>query len=207
MRLCSYIFFGLLTSQCLGETSHILIVGVFHFSNPQRDAVKIDQIDVTDGASQQYLERVAQRFALFRPTKVLQEFHPDQEAEINEQFNQFLTGEFKISTSELHQLGFRIARESKLDRMFGMDEWRPLMKFGELQDYMGKFDTASLERFQRQLANFAAEEEKAHSKLTIKQLLIRQNQEQSERENMSLYLSTNHVGAGAYSGQNERSFW
>lgn len=209
MRLIALLL-GVLAVACshAEETPRILIVGVFHFSNPGLDAVKTVQIDVTTPESQRYLENLARSLADFRPTEILQEFRPEDEDNVNGEYRQFLEGAFDLGTSELHQLGFRLAKESGIERLYGIDEWGPQMKFGELQEYMEVSDPDTLKQFQALLAEFTASEEKAHAALNLKELLIRQNQPSSENQNMSLYLSTNHVGVGnGFVGADSTAAW
>ena len=178
------------------DTTTILIVGVFHFANPRMDAVKVDQIDVTTRASQQYLERVTKKLAQFRPTAILQEFIPKKESELNAEYDNYLIGNFELGKSEKYQLGFRIAKASEINYLHGIDEWGPKMKFGEFQNYMTRSEPKALKKFQDQIAAITAKETQAHSSMTLQQLLVRYNEAEADRENKAIYLSTNSVGAG-----------
>lgn len=186
----------------------IIIVGVFHFGNPQNDAVKTDQIDVTTEQSQTYLEAVTREFAKFGPTAILHEFHPKVEADINEKYQQYLSDNLELATSETHQLGFRIGKYSGAKHLHGIDEWRPLMKFSEMMEYMEASDPVALQESEELLKTFAEEDTKAHQSMSLQELLIRANRPESERKNKALYISTNSVGAGdGFVGADASAAW
>lgn len=111
-----------------------LFLGVFHFSSPGKDAVRVDQIDVMAEPGQAYLAALARKLATYRPTRLLVEVHPSRIDKTNERYRAYLAGGLEPDRSEVEQLAFRIAEESGLDRLHGVDERLPLMLFGQLLD-------------------------------------------------------------------------
>ncbi len=109
----------LLATAALAETSpsaQVMLLGTFHFSDPGKDAVNTRSLDVTRAESQQYLADLSQLIAsTFRPTRVLREYAPDNDARLNQHFVAYVDGKFELPVNEIYQLGFRIARLSGLD--------------------------------------------------------------------------------------------
>ena len=109
-------------------------------SNPGRDVVKTDQIDVMTDENQVYLETLAERISKFNPTVVLLEFSPERDSEMQDQFEHYIAGSYKLPGNEIYQLGFRIAATSEADTIHGFDEtsvhWRaePLFEYLESKD-------------------------------------------------------------------------
>ena len=173
-----------------------LFLGVFHFGNPRRDAVHVDQIDILAEPCQAYLAALARQLAMYRPTRLLAEVHPSRIDQTNEQYRAYLAGRLEPDRPEVQQLGFRVAEASGLDRLHGIDEWRPLMLFGELLDYMADKDPGAKAAFDSLLESESAEEAHAHATMDLRTLLLRTNDDDIDRRNKAAYLSTNAVGAG-----------
>ena len=87
-------------------TADVLLFGVFHFHNPGRDVVRVDQTDVTTSDSQAYLETLTARLCDFRPTVILLEFDRAREPEVQLQLATYLRGESELSVNEIHQIDF-----------------------------------------------------------------------------------------------------
>lgn len=83
------------------EPAQVMLIGTFHFSNPGRDSVKVDDVDVFDEASQQYLQQFARRLAEFKPTRVLLEYNPEDEELINQRYTDYLAGTYEPGTNEI----------------------------------------------------------------------------------------------------------
>ena len=89
------------------EPAQIMLLGTFHFTNPGLDTVKTSVLDVTSADSQQYLQAFSQKMAKdFAPTDVLLECAVGSQGKLNEQYQQYLKGEFTLPVNESYQLGF-----------------------------------------------------------------------------------------------------
>ena len=68
------------------SSAKVMLFGVFHFANPGKDMVKSQQVDVMMPENQAYLEELTKRIADFKPTVVLLEFDPEDEARMQERY-------------------------------------------------------------------------------------------------------------------------
>ncbi|MBL8519599.1 MAG: hypothetical protein JNK75_02920, partial [Betaproteobacteria bacterium] len=101
--------------------AEVMFLGLWHFDNPGLDAVKFKPIDITGPAEQTYLEGLAQRLARFKPTRVLLEFQPKDEARFNARYADWQAGKVPLGVNEIYQIGFRLAKAAGLQSLHGFD--------------------------------------------------------------------------------------
>jgi hypothetical protein len=113
----------LIFAACLGSTAamaaepsakpvEVMVVGVFHMSNPGRDLHNLKVDDVLEPKSQGEIAAVTDSLARFKPTKVGVEWPADVVAE---RYKQFLAGTLPASRNEVVQLGFRLSKIANAD--------------------------------------------------------------------------------------------
>ncbi len=96
-----------------------MIVGGFHMNNPGRDIHNL-VVDVSwrSPARQAEIAAVTNALARFRPTKIAVE---DDAADTAQRWAKFLAGTLPPSRNEVVQLGFRLAKTTGLDTVYGID--------------------------------------------------------------------------------------
>jgi hypothetical protein len=190
------------------EPAQIMLFGTFHFQDAGLDVVKSKDIDIFAADSQQYLQELTQRLAGFKPTKILLEYDPENDELINQRYRDYLAGKYELAANEIYQLGFRIAKAAGHERVYSFDnravEWQAEAMF----EYAKQHDSPEMKTFNQIIETFTAEDEKARSTLSLRELLMRANDPDLERMNMDLYLATNPIGAGdGYSGADSSASW
>jgi hypothetical protein len=126
----------------------VMTLGTFHFDYPNRDQHQIqraDQVDVLAPGYQAELTRLTDALARFRPTHVLVEAEPRQQARYDSLYRAYVAGRHALRRDERQQLGFRLARQLGLPRVWGVDADGHY--YPELQQLFN--DTARLHRFER----------------------------------------------------------
>jgi hypothetical protein len=114
-----------LQGQQQQEKTRVMTLGVFHFSFPNLDAVKTaeqDQISVLDEPFQSQILAIARELSAFGPTFVACEFYPEDQAWRDSLYALYRADQWELPTNEIYQLGFRIARQQGLDRVYGVDD-------------------------------------------------------------------------------------
>ncbi|SEF49305.1 hypothetical protein SAMN05421819_0180 [Bryocella elongata] len=111
----------------------VMVVGVFHMSNPGHDLHNLKVDDVLSAPMQKQIEQVNAGMSRFRPTVVMAEW-PEKQAD--ERYSQFLAGTLPPSRNEVVQLGFRLAKSAGLQRVEGIDAdgefpYEAVQKFAE----------------------------------------------------------------------------
>lgn len=190
------------------EPAQVLLLGTFHFRDAGLDTVKVEDINVFEASSQAFLESFAQAVAAFAPTHVLLEYNPENEAGINDEFQQYLAGKLELPANEIYQLGFRIARLSGLAGVTSFDHREIGWAATPMLDYAKQHDPAAMAAFEQVIDDITRDEKQARATMSLQQLLLRQNDPEMERLNMALYVKTNGVGAGdGYAGADAAASW
>lgn len=190
------------------EPAQVLLLGTFHFRDAGLDTVKVEDVNVFDAGSQAFLNSFARAVADFGPTHVLLEYSPHNEAAVNDEYKQYLADDFELPANEIYQLGFRIARLSELRRVTSFDHREVGWEATPMFEYAKQHDPASMAGFEQLIEQITEDEEKARATMTLKQLLLRQNDPPMERLNMGIYVKTNSIGAGdGYAGADAAASW
>ena len=209
-RICVALLLILtLTARAQAQTPEVLLFGVFHFANPGRDVVRVDQIDVSTPANQTYLAGLAQRLCEFRPTAILLEFDRAHESDIRKQLDNYTAGKSGLSeTDEIYQIGFRVAKSCNVKNIYGFDETKVGWDAEPLFAYLEKSAPDLLGAFNAEIARLQAATATAHRELGLKELLARANDPDQDRLNKDIYLSTNAAGAGlGFEGADATARW
>lgn len=185
----------------------VLMLGTFHFTNPGLDVVKNNVLDISTSESQLYLDSLAERLSALRPTRILVECAPTETKALNDRLGNYLKASTKLRLNEMEQIGFRIARLSSLNEIICFDEREVRWDGQKLMEELKRSPQIE-ERFQKAIEELKLDEERRHSQLNLREILIEYNQPELERINRSLYLLTNTIGAGAnFAGADASASW
>jgi len=108
------------------EQTKVLTLGTFHFNFPNLDVAKThknDQIDVLDSKYQKEIELIVDKLAKFKPTKIVIERQPEKQQIYDSLYASYLNGGHKLNRSEEQQIGFRLAKQLGLSRLYCADAW------------------------------------------------------------------------------------
>ncbi len=195
--------------QCVAaEPAEILVLGTFHFANPQADTVKTEVFNVMTENGQQQVLALVEKLNRFRPTKVLLEFTPDKSDSNNQQYQAYLNDEFSLTSNEIHQLGFRLAQLNQHPRIHGIDD-RAVPWLG---DGLFKYAQAHAPEADAQLQQTIAEVtrliEHQQQTLPLLELMRVQNSSEMLSRNLGFYVAFNDVGAGdGFAGASSTASW
>jgi hypothetical protein len=141
----------LIFATCLGPTAalaaelakpvEVMVVGVFHMSNPGHDIHNLKVDDVLEPKPQSEIAAVTGALMRFRPTKVGVEWPADIVAE---RYKQYLAGTLAPSRNEVVQLGFRLAKTVGA-QVYGLDAdgdfpYERLKNFAESRGFSALLD-------------------------------------------------------------------
>lgn len=128
-----------------------MILGVFHFANPNADYAKFQGTDVLTPQRQHEIEAVVNQLAGFRPTRIALERDPSEADSINADYRRYVAGTFPLTRNEIHQLGFRLAAQLHLPQVYPVD-FPSGMRIDSVMGYAQAHDTAFVLRFQSTVA-------------------------------------------------------
>ncbi len=129
MKLSLTLILTLLLSAVFAQPkkkTEVLTLGSFHFAFHNLDLIKTktsDQIDVLEAKYQREIEDIANRIAKFRPTIIVIERNPGEQAKYDSLYNQYLQGTYNLRRGEEEQIGFRVAKMMKLKTLYCVNAW------------------------------------------------------------------------------------
>ena len=190
------------------EPAKVMLLGMFHFANPGRDMVKTRVIDVMAPQNQAWLDGLATRMAAFRPTDVLVECSPADQAEFDGKFRDYLAGRFTLPSNETYQIGFRVAKGAGLQRVTCFDESTVGWNVEPMFEYMEKHDPEGKKTLEATFQALGAQMDQEQATLSLERLLQLANDPERDSLNKSIYLRTNDVDAGGgFAGADAAASW
>jgi hypothetical protein len=119
----------------------VMVVGVFHMSNPGHDIHNLKVDDVLEPKRQGEIAAVTDALTRFKPSKVGVEWPEDLVAE---RYKQYLAGTLAPSRNEVVQLGFRLAKTVGAE-VYGLDAdgdfpYERLKNFAETRGFSSLLD-------------------------------------------------------------------
>jgi hypothetical protein len=198
----------ILSVHAQDQPAEVLLFGVFHFANPGRDVVRVDQVDVLTPENQAYLEALAERLCAFKPTIILLEFDRARESEVQSQLDSYLADRLELGTNEIQQIGLRVAKACGVEKLYGFDESEVGWNAEPLFEYLGTSAPELFQDFNSEILRLQETTVAAHRELSLRELLIQANDAEQDRVNKDLYLLTNAAGAGfGFEGADATARW
>jgi hypothetical protein len=99
-------------AQAQGPTpqrAEVLVLGLFHMSNPGQDIFNMQVDDVLAPKRQQEIAELVAVLEKFKPTKIAVEY--DSQRKLNERYAKYVAGQHVLTANEIDQLGLRMAKE------------------------------------------------------------------------------------------------
>ncbi|AUC76474.1 DUF5694 domain-containing protein [Olleya sp. Bg11-27] len=105
--------------------TEVLLVGTSHWNNYKKadfDVAQTNEIDILSATYQKDLNDIADKIAAFKPDKIFVERTLNYQPKLDSLLNLYKTTEWgNDKRNEIYQLGFRVAKTLKHDRVYGID--------------------------------------------------------------------------------------
>lgn len=98
----------------------VMVLGTFHFQG-SLDVIQNQSGDLMSEEKQIEIAHVVSKLTDFKPTKIAVEIDKIDHDKLNQSFQDYLNNSFDLSINEVHQLGFKIGKELKLDSISAID--------------------------------------------------------------------------------------
>ncbi|HUN88719.1 MAG TPA: DUF5694 domain-containing protein [Terriglobales bacterium] len=164
----------------------ILILGVYHMSNPGRDIYNMKADDVLSPQRQQEIAQLLEVLKKFQPTKIALEADAGSER-IPKDYTDYLAGKYTLTRNERDQIGFRLAKELGHKQIYGVDEegefpWGRVVNYAKANGRLQQFDasTAKMGEMVKQQDDFL------HSH-TVLETLVYMNADEKVRADVGFY--------------------
>jgi hypothetical protein len=129
-----------LLAEAADAPVQVMIVGTFHMSNPGHDIHNAKVDDMLSPERQAQIAAAVNGIAAFKPTMVDAEWDADT---ARTRYASYLSGTLAPSRNEVVQLGFRLAKQSGLQTVEGVDVDGDF-PFDAVQAYAGAHGSAAL---------------------------------------------------------------
>ncbi len=172
--------------------AEVLILGTYHMGNPGRDIFNLKADDVLAPERQAEIRGLLDVLARFRPTKIAIEANP--ESPKVKQYQDYLAGKYELGRDERDQVGFRLAKELGLPKVYGIDIQEDF-SYPSVQDYAKAHgrekELESLMAISGTASKDNNEYLKSHSVL---EMFLRVNSSEAVRRDLKSYALFAHFG-------------
>jgi hypothetical protein len=170
----------------------VLVLGVYHMAGSS-DYIQTAQDDVLSPKRQREMQELADRLAVFRPTKIMVEAAAARDSSLNTNYRRYLAGSDTLTRNEIDQIGFRLAKQLGHDRIYAID-YKQNEDIGSVMGWAGQHgDTAFINLVQRFGQRMQAQAQKL-SGMTIPEYLRLINTEAEDALGQGAYLRMARVG-------------
>ena len=185
------------------RNSDVMVLGTYHFATLAEHEINIKPDDVFDPKRQTEIEAVVESLKPFSPTMIALEIPLEHDAALNDFYSKYLNGSWdssssdslqRLERSELFQIGFRLAKELSLERVYAVDKMtiRPLERMHKFAGCHGY--EQFLAHRDRSYREIEESWEKALRSKTIGQLLLEMNSPKATAANNSSYIEDVRFG-------------
>lgn len=98
--------------------AEVLVLGVYHMSNPGHDLFNIKADDVLAPKRQAEIAQLMEALKRFHPTKIAVEADGDR---VPKRYADYLAGKHELTSNETEQIGFRLAKELGHQTVYAVD--------------------------------------------------------------------------------------
>lgn len=104
------------------KSSDLLILGSFHFANPQLDSYKPKHtVNIFSEKRQKELRELLDVIKKYAPTKIGVEWKASKQKKLDSLYNAYLAGDFKLRSNEIYQVAFRLGKELGHKKLYAVD--------------------------------------------------------------------------------------
>jgi hypothetical protein len=170
---------------------------------------KVD--DVTSPERQKQVVQLVEKLKKFRPTKIVIECDLEDDAKTQEIYDKYLSGGYQLSKNETNQIGFRLAKELGLRKVYCVD-WSdfwddPSINYEKYASKDAELDSFLKGVYRNLKKEIDTESEKLFTLSVIDQLVLLNQPDRMEKDHKA-YFDFIRIGRGKeYIGANYVSWW
>lgn len=181
----------------------IMILGVHHLDNPNNgDLYSCDSGNIESEKRQSEIEELIMCLKEFNPTKIALELEKEMDEEVNYDYINFLNGNFKLTTNEKHQIGFKLGKELGLEKLDCINWNKVQPHVPSLFQWVNENECSLWDELDAASAKEILERQNYLNNHTIKEFIIKINEEDFTYKNHQFYIKlalisddSNNIGA------------
>lgn len=190
-------------AQQVKQPIEIVLLGTFHFDNPGLDVAQFKNADVLSPKRQTEILEVVEKLKKYNPDKIFIESTPERQYRTDSLIDQYKKGAYSLKANEIHQLGYRLAKDLNLPTLYGVDYRDADFPFDSLMKSAAAAGQMNLIQFVQQAIDSVQKHfNSSLDKMTIGQLLLDANSAKSNWQQLEFYFKVlsagkpgNHVGS------------
>lgn len=176
----------------------IMILGVHHLDNPNNgDMYKFNSGNIESEKRQSEIKELIMCLKEFNPTKIALELDTEINEKINTDYTNFLKGTFSLTTNEKHQIGFKLAKELGLNKLYCVNWNKVESHVPNVLQWVSENKCSIWDELSKELADDALETQDYLNNHTIKEFIIKINQDEYTMKNHKTYMKLALISDGA----------
>jgi len=189
------------------KSAEVLVLGVYHMSNPGHDIFNMQADDVLSPKRQQEIAELAAVLKNFKPTKIAVEADYGENV-IPKQYADYLAGTRPLSRNEVEQIGFRLAKELGHKTVYPVDADGDF-PFQRVIDYAkATGQSAKLEGMMGDIREMVKAQNDYLKTHTVLQTFLHMNSDAKVAEDVGFYyLEARYGEPGDYAGPDLLAEW
>ena len=189
------------------QRAQVLILGTYHMANPGRDIFNMSADDVLAEKRQREIAELLDVLERFRPTRIAIESTVWEDRR-RTQYAQYLAGTYELTSNEIDQIGFRLAKRLGHATIYPVDvdgEF-PMARVQNFAKAKGK--SGDLERLLAEVGEMVKRQDAYLKSHTILETLLYMNSDEKVAESVGFYYREAHWGEpGDYAGPDLLASW
>ncbi len=185
----------------------VLVLGVYHMSNPGRDIFNIKADDVLAPKRQAEIAELVEVLKRFHPTKIAVEAEAGGDR-IPKAYAEYLAGKHELTRNEIEQIGFRLAKELGHKTIYPSDASAefPFQRLVNYAKASGR--SKELEALMGEVGGMVKAEDQYLASHTVLETLLHMNADDKVAEDVGFYYRDAHFGEpGDWAGADLVSDW
>lgn len=189
------------------ERAEVLVLGVYHMSNPGHDIFNMKADDVLAPKRQAEIAELIKVLKRFQPTKIAIEADVWSQR-VGREYSDYLAGKYTLSSNETDQIGYRLARElgHKTVHPVDVDGEFPFQRIVNYAKASAR--SRELDALMDDIGSMVKAQDQYLSSHTILETLLYMNSDDKVTEGVGFYYRQAHFGApGDWAGADLVSDW
>jgi len=213
LRLAAFVFLSVLPSSSAiaqaapPQRAEILILGTYHMANPGRDIFNMAADDVLAPKRQAEIAELLEVLKRFKPTKIAIEstVYDDRRPK---QYAEYLAGKYTLTSNEIEQVGFRLAKELGMKAIYPVDidgdfPWQRVINFAK-----AKGRSTLLDQLMSEIGVMVKEQDAYLKSNSVLETLLYMNDDEKVALDVGFYYREAHLGEpGDYAGPDLLASW
>jgi hypothetical protein len=189
------------------QRAEMLILGTYHMDNPGRDIFNMSADDVLAPKRQAEIGELLEVLKRFKPTKIAIEstVYEDRRPK---QYTEYLAGKYTLTSNEIEQVGFRLAKELGMKAIYPVDvdgdfPWQRVINYAK-----AKGQSQIMDQLMTEIGEMVKQQDAYLHSHTVLETLLYMNDDKRVAQDVGFYYREARLGEpGDYAGPDLLASW